>query len=377
MIDRERHALLTLTLVPGLGPTLTRRCVEAMGGALAVLDASVGQLAQVRGIGPKRAPAIRGALDGLSDGAALEQELALIGTHGARVLASTDDDFPATLRHIPDVPPLLYVRGQLHDDDAIALAIVGSRRCTQYGRQQADRLAALCAQAGFCIVSGGAYGIDAAAHRATVRARGRTVVVLGSGLARPYPTEHIDLFDQIADGRGAVVSELPMMAAPLAENFPRRNRIISGLALGVLVIEAAQRSGALLTARLAAEEHGREVMALPGRVDSAASAGCHKMIREGWACLVTDLKDILDALGETGQLIRAGESNDATQPRDDPPALKLSNTQQKIVTSLAEPRGLDGLCAATGLSVQVIQSDLTMLEIKGLVEKSSGVFSRR
>ena len=392
--ESERDALLALSLVEGLGPTLTGRCIETIGSARAALGASTCELAAVAGIGAKRAGKIRGHMDHLEHDGALQREKELIEELGVRVFAAEDEGYPPLLRHIPDAPPLLYVRGALREDDAVALAIVGSRRCTQYGRGQADRLAALAAQAGLCIVSGGAYGIDAAAHRAALRAGGRTIAVLGSGIARPYPEEHADLFDQIAgvsrstmpqDGEepsgdgGAVISEFPMTFPALAENFPRRNRIISGLALGVLVVEAAARSGALITARLCAEEHGREVLALPGRVDSPASAGCHKMIREGWATLVTGMGDILDALGETGQLLKAGVTA-GPDGRAAPVSLfdhHLSASQRRIVEALDEPLGLDQLAAATELSVQALQADLTMLQIRGIIDRNGAVFNRR
>ena len=210
---------------------------------------------------------------------------------------------------------------------------------------------------------------------------GRTVAVLGSGLAKPYPAEHAELFDSIAAGNGAVISEFPMATPPIAENFPRRNRIVSGLALGVLVIEAPAGSGALITARLAAEDHGREVMAVPGRVDSRASGGCHKMVREGWATLVTNAADVLDALGDAGHLLKANLVSD-THPKDQaPPANvvydKLTHTQKRLFEALDEPRTLDQLTAKTGLGVPTIQADLTMLEIRGLVLRDRGLCRQR
>ena len=370
---------LHLSLVSGLGPTLVRRSVDALGSPRAVLAATVEQLAAVRGIGKDGAMKIRSQIDRLDDGLEVKRERHLIEEHQVRLYTMDDPGYPALLRHIPDPPPLLYVRGELRDDDAVALGIVGARRCTQYGREQANRLAMLTSQAGLCIVSGGAYGVDAAAHRAALQAGGRTIAVVGSGLTNPYPPPHAELFDQITAGSGAVISEFPMAFPPLAENFPRRNRIISGLALGILVIEAAARSGALITARLCVEEHGREVMALPGRVDSSMSAGCHKMIREGWATLVTSASDILDALGETGQLLRAGFSQ---RPQGDEnlesiAAHRLTDSQRRVVDALGEPHGFDQLAASTGLSVHVLQSDLTLLELRGLVEKSGGRFNRK
>ena len=381
MISEVSNALLALTLAPGLGPVLTVRALKALGSAQRVVEASTGELAGVDGIGRQRAAEIRRGLDEVAASGAVARERELIDRHGARLLMLEDAAYPPLLKHIDDPPPVLYVRGSLEPSDAVALALVGSRRCTAYGREQADRFAALAAQAGLCIVSGGAYGIDAAAHRAALRVQGRTIAVLGSGLARPYPTEHAPLLDQIANGHGAVISELPMQSPPLAENFPKRNRIISGLSLGVLVVEAALRSGALITARLAAEEHHREVLALPGRVDSAASAGCHKIIREGWATLVTNVADALDALGETGAMLKAGLTPESDGHASDAPLFtlnqNLTTSQKKIVEALDQPLALDQLAAATGLAVQTIQADLTMLQIRGLVARQEGCFARK
>ena len=344
----------------------------------AVLNASEAQLKTVDGIGAKLATEIREQIDQLADGEILDREKQLIEQMGVSVLTIDDDTYPPLLRHIPDPPQLLYVRGELRSDDAVALAVVGARRCSQYGREQTNRLVTLCSQAGLCIVSGGAYGIDAAAHHAVLNISGRTIAVLGSGIGNVYPPQHADLFAQIASGHGALVSELPMSFPPLAENFPRRNRIISGMALGVLVVEASNRSGALITARLCAEDHGREVMALPGRVDSAASAGCHKMIQEGWANLVTNGADILDALGETGSLLKASLVDDQGDTKSmDLREQNLSESQRRIVQSLNQPCGLDQIMAQTGLALPVIQSDLTMLEIRGLVIRSGTTFNRR
>ncbi len=383
MDNVERDALLTLLLTPGLGPTLVNRCVDAFGSAAATLDTGSQRLAAVNGIGPKRASSIRAGIDDLRRNGAVDEEKRLIEEHRVRLIARNEDAYPKLLRHIPDPPPMLYVRGELRDTDAVALAIVGARRCSQYGREQAERFAVGAAQAGLCVVSGGAYGIDAAAHRAALRVGGRTIAVLGSGLARPYPSEHVDLFDEIANGQGsseggAVMSELPMTIPPKAENFPRRNRIVSGLALGVLVVEASQRSGALITARLCSEEHNREVMAVPGRVDAKMSVGCHKIIREGWATLVTNVADVLDALGETGTLLKANVAQETPAERE-PESLfdqTLTDTQRRIVDALDKPVTLDDLATTTGLSVAVIQGDLTMLQIRGMVTRTGGKIAR-
>ena len=368
--------MLRLSLVPGLGPTLIRRCLESLGSLSAVINASLGDLVAVEGIGPETATKVLAQIDSSQMDQSLVLEKQLIEEYGVSLYSQDDDQYPQLLRHIPDPPPLLFIKGQIVESDAVSLAVVGARRCTQYGREQAARLATLSSQAGLCVVSGGAYGIDAAAHRAVLAAGGRTIAIIGSGLARPYPREHTSLFDQIANGYGAVISELPMGYPVLAENFPRRNRIISGMSLGVLVIEASVRSGALITARICVEDHGRELMVLPGRVDSPSSAGCHKIIREGWATLITSGTDILDALGETGQLLRTGPSvphiDSATNPRL---LADVTESQRKIINVLQSPSALDQVLSMACLPVSVVQADLAMLEIRGLIRRVGNQFS--
>lgn len=379
MHDGETNALLTLLLTPGLGHRLIRRSMEVFGSAKAVLGADATALGSVRGIGADRAVSFRRSLDQLIAQAAAQEERALADRHGTSLIRLDEPSYPRLLKLTADPPLLLYVQGQMIDDDGLALAIVGSRNCSHYGREQADRLAAGCAAAGLCIVSGGAIGIDAAAHQAALRCGGRTIAIIGSGLANPYPKRHRDLFESIARDRGAVVSEFPMQMAPLAENFPRRNRIISGLSLGVLVVEAAVRSGALITARICVEEHGRECMVLPGRVDAPSSGGCHKLIRDGAATLVTSAAEIFDALGETGHLIRAGIEPPAGEQARSQPLLeqRLSHTQRRILEKLDQPLSMDQLVGATGLQVPVIQADLTMLQIRGLVGRDHSSFTRK
>jgi DNA processing protein len=309
---------------------------------------------------------------------------------GAGLLLLGDVGYPALLGAIPDPPVALWIRGSLRDEDRMALAMVGSRRCTAYGRSQADRLAALLGQCGLTIVSGGAIGVDAAAHRGALRAAGRTVAVLGCGLGRCYPSEHDRLYEQIVESGGAVLAELPMDAPPRPGHFPRRNRIISGLSLGVLVIEAARRSGALITARQAAEEHGREVMVLPGRVDSRTSRGGLEAVRDGWAGLVIDHIDVLRQMDSSRHLVRgaldAGASPDTTTgdagTHDSAPAKhraepafvqRLNAVQGSIVDVLrdldGEPAPIEHLSARTGLSVQRVLAELTVLQIMGVADR--------
>ncbi len=367
-------ARLRLAMAAGLGPRLTQRLEEHFGNPIDAVAASTSALRQVEGIGAKRAGEIRRALDE----ADVEAEWERIEARGVALVAPDDPGYPTLLKHIHDAPPLLYVRGTLERQDGLGLAIVGSRRCTPYGQEQAERFASGAAQAGLTIVSGGARGIDTAAHRAALRVKGRTIAVLGCGLDRAYPPENEELFEQISE-HGAVVSELPMTSPPIAENFPRRNRIISGLSLGVLVVEAALRSGALITARLAAEEHHREVMAVPGRADSGASSGCHKIVREGWATLVTNAADVLECLGEAGRILRDHVAFDENMTDNDTPAVSpiltatFTDEQRRIVEALGrEPVNVDALSRQTGLDMALVRSQLTMLELRGVVKRSAG-----
>jgi len=381
-------SLLALTLTEGFGQMTIKRCIEMFGGADVALGATVQELASIDRVGTQRARRLRSALDQTLTSTAVQDECERIESHGVRLIAHGDADYPRLLNLIPDPPMLLWVRGRMFEEDALALGMVGSRRCSHYGGEQADRFASLCAQSGLTIVSGGARGIDGAAHRAALRVGGRTLAVIGSGLAQPYPHDHVELFDQIANGSdssgdetsggggGAVISEFPMDTPPNAQNFPRRNRIISGLSLGVLVVEAALRSGALITARLAVEEHSRELMAVPGRVDAKGSAGCNKIIREGWATLVTSPADVLDALGEAGQILKAGLDEPRGETTGSPsPAVGLTASQQQVVDVLKGPSTLDQLVAWTGLPVQQLQAEMTMLEVRGVVSRKGGLYA--
>ncbi len=381
MPSEEQDALLALTLTEGFGQATMTRCIELFGSAGATLEAKSHHLAEIERVGSTKARRLRSALDETLRSDLIATEHELIAQYGVKLIGINDDGYPTLLKHIPDPPMLLWVRGEMVEQDALGLGIVGSRKCSQYGREQADRFASLCAQSGLCIISGGARGIDAAAHRAALRSGGRTIAVIGSGLAKPYPNDHAELFDTIAEEgaeRGAVISEFPMNTPPNAQNFPRRNRIISGLSLGVLVVEAAMRSGALITARLAVEEHHRELMAIPGRVDAASSAGCHKIIREGWATLVTNPADVLDALGEAGQMLKVGMMGEA-EPEETHTgeAVGLTEVQKKLVDAMAGPSSLDQLVAWTGLPIHRVQAELTMLEIRGAVRRNGGLFTRK
>lgn len=359
-LSDEVRALLVLHLVPGLGPRLTAALLDQFGSAAAVLEASADELAEVPHIGPKLAGDIRGALRGADVAAELER----IGRHGVRLVALGTPEYPESLATIPDPSHLLYVRGTLEARDAKAVAVVGSRRCTAYGRRVAERLAGGLARAGYTVVSGLARGIDGVAHRAALQAGGRTIAVLANGLSRIYPPEHKGLADEVA-ACGAVLSEAAMDVGPLAPLFPARNRVISGLAQAVVVVEAAERSGALITARHAAEQ-GRPALAVPGPVDGDASGGTNRLIRDG-AILCRGVEDVLEELEGV---------RDAAQPTPATPAAPppgLDEAQRRVWEFLAgQPRHLDEMAQQLGMAVPQLSGALLMLEMRKAVRRLPG-----
>jgi len=364
---------LQLSLPSGIGPILGRRLIDAAGSAESATQLTRRELAQIEGIGLSKAQAIADSLTVAESDAILQ--LSKAADHGAKIISPDDDLWPSLLKPLPAAPLVLFIMGALEPRDLNSFAIVGSRRCSHYGREQAERFAALLAGAGFAVVSGGARGVDSAAHRgAMLHAHGRTIAVLGSGLDVPYPPENKPLFDQIIT-RGALISEFPFGTPPNAENFPRRNRIVSGLSRGVLVIEADERSGALITARLANEEHGRPVFALPGRVDNPMAAGSHLLIRDG-ATLVTKLEDIISALDPLPDDVHQPElfPND-TQPEKSAiiPPSNLSDRQQLILSQLgSDPAAVDVIIDKTNLPAPAVLQELTFLTLRGLLKRADG-----
>lgn len=405
---------LQLALSDGIGPILSRRIIERAGDVEAACRADVKVLREVEGIGSAKATKIQQAIR--EAGAQVDSEMARAAAMSVRLICPDDgDDFPVLLRSIPDPPVVLYVRGTLEPRDLNAIGIVGSRRCSYYGREQAERFASLLAGSGFTVISGGARGVDSAAHRgALAQPQGRTIAVLGSGVDVPYPPENAGLFDLIAK-RGAVVSEFPFGTPPNKENFPRRNRIVSGMSRGVMVVEADIRSGALITARQAVEDHGRPVFAVPGRVDNPQSAGPHKLIREG-AVLTTCLEDILHGLdplphdavepglfapslaemiaepADGAEAAEGLESNGEADRRErvDPPEAVatgnppppppadghltgLTDRQRTILLEMGnDPAAIDLLIERTALPAQVVLQELTFLSLKGRVKRVDG-----
>lgn len=380
-LEDERVACLALGLCEGLGPVSVARLREAHGSASAALAGDGNSWAMAIGCSVERAAILLGRvpLD------AARRELDAGRQRGASLVVLGDDAYPALLAAIPAAPPFLWTRGAFDARDAWSIAIVGSRRATPYGLDHAARFARALAEAGHPIVSGGARGIDAEAHRAALRAGARTVAVLGSGLGCPYPPEHARLFDEIATSDGVVVSEFPLGMAPRRELFPRRNRVVSGLSIGVVVVEARLRSGASITARLAVEEHGREAMALPGRVDSPASEGCHRAIREGWAALVASPSEVLDQLSSAGLLVRgAMDRLTVRKPLGSPacsalqpPRPRLTDLAMRIGRALIDHDAItaDALVASIDLDACTagqLMGELTLLELMGLVARVAG-----
>ena len=355
----EGRALIGLSLVPGVGPGRIRAILARFRSATRALKASPRALAEVPGIGPQTAQAIA-TFDGRP---AVEEQLRRAERVGAWLLPLWDRRFPRLLQQIYDPPAFLWVRGELSPEDERAVAIVGTRRATEYGRGVAHDLAQALAERGLAVVSGLAYGIDGAAHRGALAApSGRTLAVLGSGVDRIYPARHVKLAEAV-EGRGAVLSEYPMGAEPDAPNFPRRNRVVSGLALGTLVVEAFEKGGALITARLALEQN-REVFAIPSPVQSRAGAGANRLIQRGHAKLVLGADDILDELGLAAP---AGTSAAPAPPPD------LGPIERKLYDGLgSEPIHIDALCAATGLDASTALVYLLSLEFKGLVRQMAG-----
>lgn len=377
---RSAHrALVRLGAVDGLGPRAVASLLAAFGTPDDALGGSAGRWAEALGCSPDRADrCLRAAL-------AADIRPILDATHriGASLVGLTDAAYPALLRAIHDPPPLLWVCGAFQEIDEWSVAIVGSRRCSAYGLDQAGRFARGLAERGHPIVSGGARGIDGEAHRSTLRAGGRTIAVLGSGLACPYPPEHEGLFREIVASGGAVISEHPPTTEPRSAYFPRRNRIIAGLSIAVVLVEARARSGAAITARLAVEDHGREALAVPGRVDSPTSEGSHRAIREGWAALVASADDVVEHLrGKANPRALQEGAKAIADPlplrrRDGGPErglecpAPLTEGQRRLARRLVDggAQSLAILVDTTGGEAGTLIGDLTMLELGGLVRR--------
>jgi DNA processing protein len=332
--------------------------IEVFGSPLGILAAEDGELTQIEGMTAIHVRKLRQTCSE-AQAAAIRERLI---TEGWSLIPITDPGYPALLREIPSPPPVLFVEGELGAPDQLAVGVVGTRKSTPYGRQVARRMGYELAARGLTVVSGMALGIDGEAHEGALEAGGRTIAVLGCGLDITYPSQHRDLRSQIAQ-QGAVLTELPFGTEPAKEQFPRRNRIISGLCSGVVVVEAPAGSGALITARLAAEQ-GRQVFAVPGDVGRPESRGCNELIRDG-AILVQSVDDVLDGLGVAIETVAT--SPQAAIVADLPP------DEAAVYNILAgETRTVDEIVAATGIDVARTMTALMLLEVKGLVRRFGG-----
>ncbi len=366
--SRAAREHLRWAMTPEIGPVLFARIVESFGSAGAALGTAAAQLSQIEGISPTGAQRMARARD-VAD---VDAEVNLAGEHGVRIICREDEEYPPGLKHIPDPPICLYVKGCIDRQDAVALGMVGSRRCTIYGREQARRFGQQIASRGITVVSGLARGVDGEAHKGALESGGRTIAVLGNGLSAIYPPEHVQLAEQVVQS-GAIISELPMTASPDAKNFLPRNRIIAGMTLGVLVIEAARRSGSLTTARMASE-YNREVFAIPGRIDSEFSRGTNAMIRDQHAKLITSIEDIVEELGAVGEVLEPGTS----QAEVESPVLaaaraQMSDAERQIMDALdREGQSIEAVADSTDQPPSRVASLLVGLQLKGLVRQLPG-----
>ena len=360
--EREYLPWLALARVNGLGNAGCKKVVEYCGDPRSVLSASEGELPEVTGLEKEAIEGIRAFL-GWDEAAA---ELRRVSEGGSKIIPFHHHLYPVRLRMIPDPPPVLYVKGEIHDKDQQSIAVVGSRSASDYGLRMTQNLSLGLASLGFTVVSGMARGIDGKAHEAALEGGGRTLAVLGSGVDVAYPLEHRELYNRICN-KGAVLSELPMGTQPFPFNFPSRNRLISGISLGVMVVEATERSGSLITARLALDQ-GREVFAVPGEAGASRSRGTHQLIRQG-AKLVERVEDVVEEIALQLLSLIGGLKKTArcTLPAD-------SSPEAKKVYELVQQgtMQIDEVIQASGLSPAKVSEILLDLEIKGLLAQLPG-----
>ena len=364
--DLRSH--VRLACVPGIGSRLRRLLLERFGTPEGVFAASPDEISSVGRISRKLATTI----PTLADSAVADDVIALCRKRSVDILLEGRDAYPSLLSRIDDPPGLLFVRGTLLPQDSLSVAIVGARHATAYGLKVAEQFGAGLARAGYTIVSGLARGIDAAAHRGAIKAGGRTIAVLGSGVLNVYPPEHADLACEVIDS-GALISELPPLTDPNAGTFPQRNRIVSGLSLGVVVVQAADRSGALITARLATEQ-GREVFAVPGPIDCRMSRGCHELIRDG-AKLVASVDDILEEFGPLFETVTTADGRAVKSAAE----LQLGDVEQRVLDAydaLAEgesnPVSIDEIVNSSGLAASQVLATIGVLEMRRLIRRLPG-----
>lgn len=405
MLSKQTTDLIHLNLIQGIGQKTILFLMDKFGSAEKILNATSQELEDIGELSPNA----RNSLTQKNLGCPLEHELALINEFGCYVITYYDDDYPLLLKQIDTPPLLLYVRGELKPEDAVSIALVGSRQAKDYGRRVSYQLSYQLAKRGLTITSGLAKGIDTCAHRGALDANGRTIAVMGNGLSIVYPAANSKLVERIIEA-GALISEFPMGMKPRAENFPIRNRIISGLTFGTVVVEASNRSGALITARLASEQ-GREVFAVPGQIFSELSTGTHRLIDAG-AKLINTVEDLLEALPQhyrnqiTTQTPVTGSDADTiiqqplpdkkrTPQQTDPTTVDINTSDnKKVAANIPMPdltpdenvvfnaieipaSHIDTIVRSTELPINQVSSVLLMLELKGIIEQLPGkMFSK-
>ncbi|RKU26891.1 DNA-protecting protein DprA [Candidatus Poribacteria bacterium] len=392
MLSPETTNLIHLNLIQGIGSKTVPFLIDTLGSAEAVLNATPQELDRIEEL----TPSIRKSLENKKLGSPFERELELIEEYDCRVVTLYDEDYPPLLKEIDTPPLLLYVRGELIQEDAFSIALVGSREAKDYGRRVSYQLAYQLAQRGITVTSGFAKGIDTCAHRGALEGNGRTLAVMGNGLSVTYPSGNSEMEEKIIES-GALISEFPMSMKPRSENFPRRNRIISGLTLGTVVVEASNRSGALITARLASEQ-GREVFAVPGEIFSELSTGTNKLIDNG-AKLISTIEDLLESLPHhlinqiptgspdlhtekkpeivhTSSLINSEENETPTEEKVSTPTIPppdLTDDEKSVFNAIEVPAShIDTIVRTTQLPINQVSGVLLMLELKGIIQQLPG-----
>jgi DNA processing protein len=360
---------ITLNMIPGIGGTNFRRLVEFFGSPGAVLSASLRDLNRLRGL----TPAVCQSIIDNRDKIPVSREMDLVKKYDCKVINIRDESYPSNLKAIYDPPQVLYIKGDLSPDDSLSVSVVGTRSASPYGKMVAEKISGDLAARGITVVSGLAYGIDTAAHKGTLEAGGRTIAVVGNGLSVTYPAGNARLMDKIVSS-GAIISEFPMEMKPLKNNFPRRNRMISGISLGTLIVEAPKRSGALITADCALDQ-GREVFAVPGQIFSEASGGTHELIKHG-AKLVESVDDIIEELPSYGPQPSTIED---LKIEDKKAELQLSEEERAVWKAIGDSNiHIDNISRKADLPAYKVSAALVMLELKGFVQQAAGkMFSRK
>lgn len=364
----DRAAYIRLALVPGVGAMTMMRLIARFGDADSVLRASLGELGKVNRVGPVLATSIR---ESKTNGYASRVLDHCNELHVAITLPG-DASYPKKLTNISDPPLLLFMRGEYRSEDELAIGMVGTRHATHYGSVMAERIARGLCYKGITVVSGLARGIDSICHRAALEHGGRTIAVLGSSLSDVYPPEHASLADRIAE-QGCLLSETPPFSQPRRGVFPQRNRIISGLSEGIVVVEAAEKSGSLITAGHAGDQ-GRSVFAVPGPATSRTSQGCNKLIRDG-ATLVQSAEDVIEGMGPLPDRVVMKDGTPVEHPRE----LQLNEVEKSVLSAISDqPTDVDKIVTVCGLEVSRVLSTLSVLEIHGfIVRTSQRSFARR